>query len=142
MITKVCSNCKNLKPITDFYKRANSRDGTQSSCKLCQKIHSSTYAKINKNKTRQWKLKSNYNLTPENYEQMLKAQNGRCAICQTTSPGGRFHVWHIDHCHTSGKVRGLLCHCCNMGLGYFKDNQFNLHQALSYLNHDHKAPGH
>jgi hypothetical protein len=133
---KRCSVCQSQQPFNNFYKNTKAKDGLQNSCKLCQKQHSSNYAKNNKNKTRQWKLKANYNLTPEDYEQMLKAQNGRCAICQTTSPGGRFKSWHIDHCHANGKVRGLLCHCCNMGLGYFKDNQDYLHQALTYLNHD------
>lgn len=73
---------------------------------------------------------------------LLVQQGGRCAICRTDQPGGRFNVWHIDHDHAccSGSkgscgrcVRGLLCAPCNIGLGSFRDNPENLEAAADYL---------
>ena len=63
---------------------------------------------------------------------MRDSQNGRCAICKTDSPGGKGN-WHLDHCHDSKNVRGLLCGTCNVGLGMFKDNPLLLAAAADYL---------
>lgn len=82
---------------------------------------------------RKSKLKSTYGITPEQYEEMLAAQGGCCAICHAKKPGGRTKLFFIDHCHTTGKVRGLLCMRCNTGLGLFMDNQKFLSNAISYL---------
>jgi hypothetical protein len=142
MSSKVCSKCKEEKLLDKFYVARASKDGHQNNCKVCQLHHSSTYQKENPQQVRKWKLKANYQLKPENYEQMLKAQNGRCAICQTTDPGGRYNKWNIDHCHATNKVRGLLCHCCNFGLGYFKDNPSILQQSIAYLNCVNSTPSH
>lgn len=74
-----------------------------------------------------------YNLTPEMYAEMLDKQQNRCKICGTEDPvhwSGRFQ---IDHCHTTGKVRGLLCSPCNGGMGMFKDRIDILESAISYL---------
>ena len=58
------------------------------------------------------------------------ASKGLCAICGNP-PTGRKH--HLDHCHGSGKLRGILCHNCNVGLGHFKDNVELLAKAIEYL---------
>jgi hypothetical protein len=142
MSSKVCFKCKEEKLLDKFYVAKTSKDGFQSNCKVCQLHYTKTYQKENPHQVRKWKLKAKYQLNPEHYEQMLKAQNGRCAICKTTDPGGRHNRWNIDHCHTTNKVRGLLCHCCNFGLGYFKDNQIILKQSIAYLNCDHTTPSH
>lgn len=78
-------------------------------------------------------LKRHYGITRADYDRMAKAQNGRCAICGDKEPGGKFTLWLVDHCHTTKRVRGLLCHRCNMGLGYFKDDPERLRAALAYL---------
>ena len=77
-------------------------------------------------------LKTRYSLTIEQYDDMLKAQDGGCKICGTDRPGkkGRFH---IDHNHSTGEVRGLLCHYCNVSLGGFKDNPDLLRAAATYV---------
>lgn len=67
------------------------------------------------------------------YYFMLAGQQYRCVICGTDEPGGRGR-WHVDHDHVTGAVRGLLCHCCNTGLGQFKDSPANLIAAIEYLN--------
>ena len=74
---------------------------------------------------------------------MLEAQNGRCKICGTDTPMGT-GAFHVDHCHMTNKVRGLLCHKCNVGLGHFNDNISLLSTAILYLNEHHvdSAPSH
>jgi hypothetical protein len=65
---------------------------------------------------------------------MLESQNGRCAICQTTEPGGGKPVFQVDHNHKTGAVRGLLCSRCNQLLGYARDSADILRSAEKYLN--------
>lgn len=74
-----------------------------------------------------------YGITSEQYAEMLAAQGGRCAICRTESPGGRKKMMSVDHCHSSNKVRGLLCTNCNAGLGHFRDDPDLLRAAVAYL---------
>lgn len=73
-----------------------------------------------------------YGLTPEQYEALLERQGGKCAICDTETPGGK-GSWHVDHDHETKKVRGLLCHNCNIALGNFKDDPVLLEAAAAYL---------
>ena len=80
---------------------------------------------------RRW-LKRKFNVTPKWFDEKLASQNGACAICQTETPGGPGH-FHVDHCHGTKKIRGLLCNHCNVGLGCFKDNPDTLLAAIYYL---------
>lgn len=73
-----------------------------------------------------------YGLTPEKYTEMQISQRHRCAICRRDEAGGRGR-WHIDHCHETGKVRGLLCSRCNVGLGLMFDSVDQLRRAAAYL---------
>lgn len=66
------------------------------------------------------------------YDKMLASQNGRCAICDAIDSGKRKY-FSVDHCHVTGKIRGLLCHKCNLGLGMFKDSAILVNKALCYL---------
>lgn len=77
-------------------------------------------------------LKYAYGLTVEQYDAMVLTQGGVCAICRADRPGGKGR-WHVDHCHDSGKIRELLCHSCNTGLGAFRDNLTLLQAAVAYL---------
>lgn len=83
------------------------------------------------------KLKE-YGLTPEQYEDMLVAQNGVCAICHQAETLKRkkdpnIMRLHVDHCHKTGKVRGLLCTRCNPAIGYLQDDPLRAYAAARYL---------
>jgi hypothetical protein len=69
-----------------------------------------------------------YGITLDQYNQMELAQDGRCGIC-----GGVAKILFVDHCHTTGRVRGLLCIACNSGLGHFRDSIGALRTAIIYL---------
>lgn len=79
-------------------------------------------------------LKRNFGISIEQYNELLKNQNYSCVICGTKETQDRRSGYlSVDHCHKSGKIRGLLCGTCNRGLGYFKDNPELLYNAFSYL---------
>jgi DNA-directed RNA polymerase subunit RPC12/RpoP len=88
-------------------------------------------------KGRKCHLKRRYNITPQEYETKLVSQDYKCAICGKDAAdnkrGGKLDPLHIDHCHKSGKLRDLLCHQCNSGLGQFKDNINLIQKAVQYL---------
>jgi hypothetical protein len=81
-------------------------------------------------------LKRRYGITLEQYEAMLAAQGGTCALCPTPTPGGKGR-FHVDHCHDTGKVRGLLCMRCNTGIGCLNHNTDTLLKAVAYLKAAH-----
>lgn len=84
---------------------------------------------------RNW-LRKKYDLTLEEYDEIFKEQKGLCAICNSEGfaiARNQRQMIVIDHCHSSGKVRGLLCHNCNRALGLFQDNVENLKNAIRYL---------
>ncbi|MFD0032529.1 endonuclease VII domain-containing protein [Streptomyces sp. NPDC127172] len=85
------------------------------------------WRKENPRGTRKWALKYFYGLTLDQWDAMVLAQEGRCAICEQPCE------LVVDHCHTSGAVRELLCGTCNSGLGHFKDNPAALRAAADYL---------
>jgi len=77
-----------------------------------------------------------YDITIDEYEEMVEAQSGLCAICGGL-PRGRSNVLVVDHCHTTGVIRGLLCHPCNHGIAIIGDTEERLQAAVNYL----KRPG-
>lgn len=82
-------------------------------------------------KNRQAHYRAKYKMSVEEGEVMFKAQGSACAICRTQDNNGR--RWHTDHCHTSGRVRGILCNHCNLMLGHARDNPTTLIAAAKYL---------
>lgn len=84
------------------------------------------------------KLKTRYNITPEQYETMRLKQTNRCNICGEEETAinvnsNKIQKLAVDHCHTTGKVRALLCQDCNRGLGKFHDDPIRLQKAIEYL---------
>ena len=110
---KRCCNCKEWKPVSQFNKNATNATGYASFCQDCHRL-------------------GKYDLIPTQYAKLLEHQDDRCAICgKTPEENGRSLA--IDHCHSTGTVRGLLCATCNTGLGFFQDDVTFLHQAILYL---------
>jgi len=91
-----------------------------------------------KKRTRAVHLKNKYNLLIEDVVALEEQQNNKCLICDTPFPFDeklQKFTHHVDHSHTTGKVRGLLCSCCNTLLGMAKDNITILQNAIKYLQH-------
>ena len=138
---KTCTVCKNEKPLTDFYNMKASKDGKASRCKTCDNLARKKWVENNPKQSaysaRNRQLQHKYGITIEVYEKMLKDQGGCCAICKTKENAvtGRNKYWNfsVDHCHTTGKVRGLLCNACNRGIGFLKDDVNVLEAATDYL---------
>ena len=125
---RVCSTCKVEKKYSEFNRHKNQPHGFGYCCKEClAKKHDPV-------KTRTKRIKKVFGITFDDYNRMLKSQNNRCAICNSTATGNRRHKnLNVDHCHTTGKVRGLLCHGCNSGIGSMKDDVELLDKAIAYL---------
>jgi len=123
---KTCSTCGDEKTEEEFSWRNKTKGIRQYNCKSCH----SGYLRDNydPNKKRKKDLLDKYNLTEECWENLYLEQKGKCRIC---GRGGVKLV--VDHCHTTGNVRGLLCHSCNMGLGKFYDDVRLLENAIQYL---------
>ena len=82
---------------------------------------------------RRYALRHTYGLTLEDYDLMLARQGGVCAICGTAKPNGFGKFLAVDHCHDTGRIRGLLCGNCNHGLGKFDHDPKRLRRAIRYL---------
>lgn len=79
------------------------------------------------------RIKNTYGLSKIEYELKKKEQDGKCAICESENGSARWPNLSIDHDHSTGKVRGLLCHTCNSALGMFRENKEVLLKAIKYL---------
>lgn len=137
---KYCCGCKQTKSFSFFHKDKSSWSGYSGRCKPCVSSRQRLYIKKRKdNGTNSLYYilyyKKNdvkrYGITIKIYNEMVISQNGVCLICKGP-PGGRGSL-HVDHCHESGKVRGLLCHYCNISLGSLKENKDTLKNMISYL---------
>lgn len=127
---KICSKCSVKQDTSNYYIKSY---GLQSWCKTCCNLYSREYNRSKRSMLypgrRALRLKAEYNITENDYNNMLTGQNGLCKICSRESS----KKLHIDHCHRTGKVRGLLCSKCNIGLGHFKDDPELLNKAVDYL---------
>jgi hypothetical protein len=134
----VCSTCKEEKDVSAFHKAGNKKRGYQFSCIACRKkVKEKQQASMSPEDwlllNRKYWLKSQYGISLNDYNTMLKQQNHSCAICKTDETDVFKQVLYVDHCHTTGKIRGLLCMQCNAGLGKFKDSLDMLEAAKDYL---------
>jgi hypothetical protein len=132
-MTKVCTKCKEEKPKSEFYKDKQNTSGLKSWCKTCSHSYTKELNKKNPDVKREWYLKTKYGLTLEQWVLLFEQQGGRCAICFTFEPNGRYDTFHVDHDHNTGVIRGLLCDSCNRGIGLLKDSTTVLKSAVSYL---------
>lgn len=147
MEKKKCSACGKLLALTEFYKSKQTKDGLYAQCKTCHKQRVNAWADANrgslKTYLKNWqkknpgklaayqrkaRYKNKYGITVEEAEALLKSQGGKCKICRRKPK-----MQHIDHCHKTGTVRGVLCGPCNTGLGHFGDDPDRLKAAAAYL---------
>lgn len=157
-----CASKVNPQPLSNFAKDAKRKDGVTPRCKSCQKAYREAnkeqrrdtirawrernpqkmadyrknHAEQNTERMRKWREKNRirklYGITNEQVSAMRKSQNGKCKICGIH--GSKIsRGLHVDHCHITGNVRGLLCINCNQALGHFKDNPALLREAAKYL---------
>jgi len=139
---KTCKKCGVSKPLTDFHKNPKSRDGRGTQCKKCTHANLAEQRKRPEAKERfkkyAWRsmIKKRYAMTEQRYNVLLDAQRGGCAICGALTAADKFQRrLHIDHCHETKTVRGLLCGNCNNGIGRFKEDANLLRIAAAYLEH-------
>ncbi len=157
---RTCTKCKEKKVTSEFFKDRTTKSGFGSNCKSC---HTTSVVKWHTKNNKRWreanpdKAKENYNrwhennkwyrkekhkasrrfhlkktfgISEEQYNILLKVQNGKCAICK--KPPNHFNL-AVDHCHETGKIRGLLHSKCNAAIGLLEDNPKLLKAALDYL---------
>jgi hypothetical protein len=127
---KTCTRCQVIKPVGAFGPVNRHTTRPRSECRECRSRPSTqTVAQLRGERKRY--AGSRYGLTPYEYENLIeyltRKQAGKCAIC------GRKKLLTLDHCHTTGLLRALLCRTCNAGLGMFQDNQEWLGRAINYL---------
>lgn len=142
---KWCPRCKDTKPLGMFGIRPNGRP--RGWCAPCEQAYQAERARTEEGREqhrrasekwshgprREYNLQWRYGLTLAEYDAMREAQGDRCGICGANEPGGRGKTWCIDHCHTTGAVRGLLCTACNMAIGQMNDDPIRLRAAADYI---------
>ena len=154
--SKACTKCGRTKKLSEFYHSKRRKSGADAWCAQCTREAAAERRRNNpravnaasekwrKNHTKKFKLsqrrrnlKTRYNLTPDEYDSILSAQEGGCWICgYMPKPGGRRLA--VDHDHKIknkglASIRGILCHMCNRGLPFFRDNPERLRRAADYL---------
>ena len=131
MTTKKCSRCQEHKELAEFSKNKCKKDGLNQECKICnRKSHKKAREK---GLSRWYDMKKTLGIGEKEYNTLLQKQNHCCAICSHPHIDEKGKRLHVDHDHITGKIRGLLCNHCNLGLGHFKDNPFFLATAMWYL---------
>ncbi|QXO14575.1 HNH endonuclease [Arthrobacter phage Kaylissa] len=139
--TKICARCKEEKPLDAFYTRSDNGK-PHANCKPCHAARQrELYAesperrakiaeRLASDRHKQRKAELLYGMDPGDYARLLAEQGGTCSICHQPPSGHRLCV---DHDHTSGKVRGLLCHNCNRAIGLLGDDPERVASAAAYL---------
>jgi len=113
---KHCLGCGEIKPHTEWHRKASSPDGLASRCRGCRAVDN-----------RAGHLMRKYGLTPMELDALVAEQQGICCICLAAP------AEHVDHCHETGRVRGVLCFSCNAALGQFKDRPDVIRRAATYV---------
>ncbi|MFE0514465.1 endonuclease VII domain-containing protein [Streptomyces sp. NPDC058964] len=113
---KRCSRCKEPRPRAAFASDKAALDGLQARCRECWAA-----------KGRAGRLRRNYGLTESERDAMVASQKGLCVICPKAP------AVHVDHCHKTGRVRGVLCFNCNSAIGKLGDVPDAVRRAAAYL---------
>ena len=146
-VTKLCRSCEDELPASRFRPDPRMKSGLYSYCRSCEATKARKWNADNPEKRaeiearrvprsygqrREAVLSREYGMSLSDYRRMEESQGGLCAICGEPEPG-KFGNLHVDHCHETGEVRGLLCASCNLGLGKFRDRPDLLIAASAYL---------
>ena len=126
--SKYCGHCATTLPSTRFHVCRRNKDGLSSHCNACRLKRYPYQPKAHKIVH----IRHRYGLEWEQYLDMYESQDKKCAICKSSLElldGSTC----VDHCHTTGKIRGLLCNLCNRGLGQFKERLDLLKEAVKYV---------
>ena len=146
---KTCKKCNISKALSEFNKQKDTYDGLRSWCKDCFNLNSLEWRQENpeqsKQNVREWhdenvdydyrrtfSLKKRYGITQEDFERLHNQQNGLCALC--SKPFKK--IARVEHCHTTGKVRGLVCDGCNLNIAYYEKFEKNpelIEKIVKYL---------
>lgn len=136
-MNKICSKCGEEKELKLFNKAKWCSGGVRPECKKCEAKARSERQRVQKKVDPDARygvvLKNKYGITFEVYKLMLEDQGNACAICRKTTPGMGKRYFSVDHCHKTGRIRGLLCQKCNAGLGMYSDQIEFLEKAILYL---------
>ena len=147
MIDKHCPKCAQNKPLSEFHSNKGNKDGLSYVCKPCKLTQNTKWRKANKEKVKEIKrvynkrverklrdqhYKRNYGISIEQFESMESLCMGVCGCCGA-APKGRCKRLSVDHCHKTGKIRGLLCAPCNKAIGVLGDSVEGLRRAVEYL---------
>jgi hypothetical protein len=152
-----CTGCDTTKEITEFTKDKYDETGYTYRCKKCRAEVSLKWNKANPEKVKEANLKNRekrkafysspegvlssrrahlkrmFGLSLEDYDIMSEKQNHQCAICGRPEMNNKNKVLCVDHNHTTGEIRALLCGLCNSGLGKFLENKQLLMNAIKYI---------
>ena len=135
--TKICNMCNEEKSRCAFPSDSSRRDGLAYRCKkCCKKLNTDGYHRRRetdpegeRERSRFSCIRRKYGLGKARFLRMMANQHGQCAICSVDIDLS----CHVDHCHDSGKVRGLLCGSCNTGIGFLQDSPDVILNAFDYL---------
>ena len=137
MSTRVCARCKIDQPFSDFNKDAKKKHGIRYNCKTCERARMQKYDKseagIQRMRASHWKIQG-INITFDEYADRYAAVGGKCEIC-----GDFNESLCVDHNHSTGAIRGLLCKPCNIGISALKEQAEVLNNAISYLRRNENA---
>ncbi len=134
-----CKDCKEDKDKSEFYPdKTNSTTGIRTYCKKCTNIRSKKFRANNLAASKRWvrksKLKLKFGISPEAAEKLIDATiNGVCEICAKHEYHNNKQALSIDHDHATGKIRGVLCHRCNLFVGFCNEDIALLEAAIVYL---------
>ncbi|MFG2719356.1 endonuclease VII domain-containing protein [Streptomyces sp. NPDC048416] len=113
---KECRSCGEVKPHSEWHRNVTASDGLSTRCKACRAIEG-----------RAGHLKRQYGITEDDRDRMIAVQKGLCVICLSAP------AVHVDHCHKTGRVRGVLCFNCNSAIGKLGENPSTVRRAAAYL---------
>jgi hypothetical protein len=124
---KRCGRCGEFKELQAFPKNKNKRDGRHSNCKPCHIAQTRESFERLFGSWKNYLIEYRYGASEDDVKSLLEKQEQQCAICRQPRPT------HIDHNHSTGRLRGILCFNCNRLIGYADDDTAWFRKAIAYL---------